>query len=230
MNAHSRTLTLPGAAWPMREHGTSALDRVVTSWPAPDPAARVLDSWGAPTGLPVVRAGVAPWAPPDVVMRFDLPRPGTYGASTPVDGSPRRTDLVEPQHDVSMPDVASVSLAALDAPPAADRGFAPPGVEVGSVQPSHVQVRSQHPILEQPWTGRPMFGQPLPGQSLPGQSLPVQPWPAPTPATARSFDAPQPVAILDGPDRNGITLRLIVGLAAAAGAIAAGATALISLF
>ncbi len=200
MNAHSRTLTLPGAVRPTRERGASALDRVAISWPAPDPTTRVLDSWGAPTGLPVVRSGVAPWAPPDSVMRFDLPRPGTYGIFAPVGGSTRRTDLVEPRHDVSMPDIALASLAALAVPTVAAAGFAPPGLRSASVQ------------------------------APAAQPLVAPPWPAPTVAIANSFGAPDPVATLDGSDRSGITLRLIVGLAAAAGAVAAGAAALISLF
>ncbi|MEP1124836.1 MAG: hypothetical protein ABJH68_13200 [Ilumatobacter sp.] len=213
MNAYSRTLTLPGAARPMRERGASALDRVFISWPAPDPAARVLDSWGAPTGFPVVRSGLAPWAPPNAMMRFDLPRPGAF---VPVDGSIRRADLVEPQHDVSIPDIAAASLAALAAPSPSDSGSA--------------QLRSRQPLTAPALVEQPLFGRPGADRPSGGRPRAVQPWPAPTLGTARSFDAPAPVPTPGDADRSGISLRLIAGLAAAAGAVAAGAAVLISLF
>lgn len=190
MNAHSRMLSLPGAALPMRERGASALDRVAVSWPAPDPSSRALGTWDAPSGHAIVRAGLAPWAAPDPVMRFDLAGPESLHVFAPIDALIRRTDLVEPRNSVCIPDLASASRAATAAPV--------------------VELR------------------------------PMQPWPAPTIAAAAALEtgtlgAAPFETVTSGPmrvasDRSGITPRLIVGLAAAAGALVAGAAALIFLF
>ncbi len=172
MNAYSRTLTLPGAGRPVREHGSSALDRAVTVWSAPDPATRVLDSWGAPTGRAVVRAGVAPWPAPDPDMRFDLHAP-ELRVLAPIDAPVRRVELVEPRHPVPIPDLRAASRDAVAAP----------------------AYSSEH----------------------------RQAWPAPKLSDAAFVPT-------SSPDHSGISRRLVIGLAVAAGAVAAGATAFISLF
>lgn len=169
MNAYLRTLPLPGAVRPVREHGASALDRVVPAWPAPDPAARVLDRWGMP---PQPNQAPADWPAPDPVMRFDLPAPDLSRAGTPTDGRIPWTDLVEPHHAVTAPDLHSASLAAV-ASPVDDR--------------------------------------------------PSNNWPPPVPATAAAV-APAST------DRSRFPARVVVGLAAAAGALVAGAAVLTALF
>jgi hypothetical protein len=112
MNAYLRTLPLPGAVWPVREHGASALDRVVTAWPAPNPADIVLNRWGGAARAAVL-VGVQQWSAPDPVMRFDLPAPDPRLAASPVDGRIPWTDLVEPRYNVSAPDLQSASRAAI---------------------------------------------------------------------------------------------------------------------
>lgn len=115
MNAYSRTLTLPSAVRPVREHGSSALDRAVTVWAAPDPATRVLDSWGAPTGPVVVRTGDAVWPTPDPAMRVDLPAP-ELRVLAPIDTPVPRVELIEPRHAVPVPDLQAASRTAVAAP------------------------------------------------------------------------------------------------------------------
>lgn len=165
MNVYSRTLPLPGAVRPVREHGASAQDRAITAWPPPRPTARESHAWGAPVGPTVVRSVVAPWPAPDPVMRFDLPAPDVRRTIAPIELPAPGADLVEPRH----PDLHSVSLAAL----------APPSIGTASLAV----------------------------------------WPAP---------APEDMAPAMG-DRNRITPRLVIGLAAAVGALVAGAATLVSL-
>lgn len=172
MNAYLRTLPLPGAVRPVREHGASALDRAVTVWPAPDAAARVLDHWGGPIRPAAARACVAPWPAPDPLMRFDLPTPPLHPLVAPIDGRIPWTNLVEPRSAVRVPDLQSASRAAVTPPTEAIYGHC---------------------------------------------------WPAPTLADAA------PIAQAES-GRRGISTRVVIGLAVAAGTLAAGATALISLF
>lgn len=167
MNISLRTLPLPGAVRPVREHGSSALDRAVIAWPAPQAEARVLDRWGMP---PRPAAEPLAWSAPDPVMRFDLPAPDLGRAVEPTDA---RADLIEPRYTVTVPDLHSVSRAAV-------------------------------------------------GQS--DESSRIHDWPAPTFATAAA-----PVAVAE-PKRRRISTRAAVGLATAAGALAAGAAVFIALF
>lgn len=170
MNAYLRTMTLPGAVRSVREHGASALDRPVVAWPPPEAAALVLDRWGmtpCPATLPW-----APWPAPDPVMRFDLPAPDLRQAVAPLDGPIPWTNLVEPRYTFAVPDLHSVSLAAVAAP-----------IDT---------VRSNN-------------------------------WPAPTLATAA------PMSSADT-RRSRFSTRAVVGLATAAGALAAGAVAFVALF
>jgi hypothetical protein len=179
MNAYLRTLPLPGAVRPVREHGASALDRAVTAWPAPDPVARVLDSRSAPTAAAVVLTGLSPWPAPDPVMRFDLSAPQLRRAVAPVDGRIPWTDLVEPRYTVPVPDLQSASRAAI-------------------APPTEVIAPSTEVIYRQVWA-------------------------APTLADAAPTEFTEP-------DRSRTSNRWVAGLAAAAGTLAVGATALIALF
>ncbi len=114
MNTYLRTSPLPVAVPPVREHGSSALDRVVDAWPAPVAAARVLDRWGMPVDSSVTPAA---WPAPDPVMRFDLPAPTLVRKVASADGFVPWTDLVEPRYEVTPPDLQSASAAALTAAP-----------------------------------------------------------------------------------------------------------------
>ena len=111
MDTYLRTLPLPGAVRPVREHGASALDRAASGWPAPDPSTRVLDRWGM-----AIVAPTADWPAPDPVMRFELPAPDLDRRPTPDDRRVPRAELVEPLVAVSIPDLASVSSAAITPP------------------------------------------------------------------------------------------------------------------
>jgi hypothetical protein len=117
MNAYSRTLPLVGGnglAAPVRESGSSALDRR-TTWAAPDPSTRVLDPWAAPAGHAVIRTDRSPWAAPDPSMRVALPAP-VAGSAVVV------SNIVEPFHPIDVPDLAVVRQAAFAAPTPAPRG------------------------------------------------------------------------------------------------------------
>ncbi|MGB3736786.1 MAG: hypothetical protein WA964_17635 [Ilumatobacter sp.] len=172
MNAYLRTLPLPSAVRPVREHGASALDRVVTGWPAPTASARVLDRWGMPPREESLAIVPAEWPAPDPVMRFELPAPDLGRSGTSANGRIPWVDLVEPRYSVEAPDLHVAARTAV-APPA---------------EP----------------TARPA-------------------WPAPTPGTA------EPIASVQSAP-TGISRRVVVGLAAAAGALAAGAAVLVTLF
>ncbi|MFK7920073.1 MAG: hypothetical protein AB8G14_18505 [Ilumatobacter sp.] len=192
MNAYSRTLPLPGVARPVREVGSSALDRAATTWPAPDPSARVLDTWAAPVGAAVFRVGVAPWPAPDPVMRFDLPAPAALGGP--------RTELIEPTLPVAIPNLQNASLRAIS--PIAD-SFDPlptiADVAVATEAAAAARTTLPPPVLAD----------------------------AASIATVDSVQwAPNPVV----KDRSGVTTRLVVGLAAAAGVVAAGTVALFAIF
>lgn len=179
MNTHLRSLPLPGAVRPVREHGSSALDRIVTPWPAPDSATRVIDCWGAPAGA---QLGASPWPAPDPVMRFDLPAPDPRRVVTAPDGRIPWADLIEPRYAVTAPNLHVASRAAIVAPPVTSSA---------------------------------------PNWSAPNSSAPS--WPAPTLAAAAPIAPPEP-------ERSSIATRVVVGLAAAAGALVAGAAVFIALF
>jgi hypothetical protein len=112
MNAYSRTLPLAGGngvAVPVRESGSSALDRRST-WTAPDPSTRILDPWGAPAARAVIRTDRSPWAAPDPSLRVALPAP-VSGAVVGV------SNIVEPFHPIDVPDLVAARQASF-APPA----------------------------------------------------------------------------------------------------------------
>jgi len=108
MDTYLRTIPLPGAVRPVREHGASALDRTAIAWPAPDPAARVLDRWG----MPIIGEPAA-WPAPDPVMRFELAAPELGRQTAPADGRIPRTELIEPRTNVAVPDLRSAASAAI---------------------------------------------------------------------------------------------------------------------
>jgi len=118
MNASLRTLPQPGAVQPVREHGSSALDRVAAAWPAPDPIARIAEA-------STMRTGASAWQAPDPVMRFDLPAPDLEAVGVPIDRRIPWTDLVEPRYVVPVPDLHSASRAAVAAPIAVARETLP---------------------------------------------------------------------------------------------------------
>lgn len=104
MNAYPRTLPLVGGngvTIPVRESGSSALDRRAT-WPAPDPST-IFDPWAAPAPHAVIRTVIAPWPAPDPSMRVELPAPMEVAGMS---------NLVEPFHPIELPDlVAARSVA-----------------------------------------------------------------------------------------------------------------------
>ncbi len=121
MNVYSRTLPLAGGngvAAPVRESGSSALDRR-TTWAAPDPSTRVLDPWAAPARHAVIRTDRSPWAAPDPSMRVAFPAP-VSGSAVVV------SNIVEPFHPIDVPDLAVARQAALAAPAPSGRPLPPP--------------------------------------------------------------------------------------------------------
>lgn len=176
MNAYSRTLPMPGVARPVRESGSSALDRAATAWPAPDPALRVGGAWSPPTGSAVLRSSPAPWPAPDPVLRFDLPAPAELREP--------QIELIEPALPVPVPDLVAASLAA--------------------IVPIEVEPATPPPVTTLP--------PPVLADAAPGSVL------------AASADTTV------ASDRSGVAARLVVGLAAAAGVVAASTLALFAIF
>lgn len=113
MDTFVRTLPLPSAVRPVREHGASALDRSVNAWPAPDAAARILDRWGMPI---IALTQPAVWPAPDPAMRFDTAAPVLEQRTEPIDGRIQWAELVEPRVTVPIPDLEQASRAAIGAP------------------------------------------------------------------------------------------------------------------
>jgi hypothetical protein len=121
MNADSRTLPLAGWAGvtsPLREAGSSALDRRIT-WSAPDPSTMVIDHWGAPSARAVIRTVHAPWAAPDASMSVNMAPPAPFGGGVVI-------NLVEPFHPIEMPDLAAAQRMAMFDPPVVGRPLPPP--------------------------------------------------------------------------------------------------------
>lgn len=165
-----------GVARPVRESGSSALDRMTTAWPAPDPSTRVTDAWSAPTGPAVFRTASSPWPAPDPIMRFDLPAP--VGLRSP------HVDLIEPVLPVLLPDLVSAGRVAM--------------------APIETELPAPMPVATLP--------PPVLADAAPGS-----PVAALVEARAQA-------------DRSGVSTRLVVGLAAAAGVVAAGTLALFAIF
>ena len=127
----SSALRVPARrAWapPVREVGSSGLDRRPAPWPAPDPLARVASAWPPPAGLPVSMRVLAPWPAPRPTDRAaDTGAADGTAAdrTTAVGGAPlppplgRPSPLFERLRPVALPDLASMAMPS-PAPPSPD--------------------------------------------------------------------------------------------------------------
>ena len=101
MNADSPTLTRHGLMSPLHEVGRSGLD-VRSVWPAPDPVSMVLDAWGLPVVTRVAGRLAMSWPAPDPLALVSTDHPRRVIA---------RSELVEPIHPVSRPDIVDARTA-----------------------------------------------------------------------------------------------------------------------